>query len=800
MSAPRWAKVRRDLTSHRIRTALVVLSIAVGVFAIAVVMGGREILLREFDVDFEASVPPSARFDTTALDMRLVERVTEREDVQAAEGRRRVTVRYTTGDVDETASTEGWETLRLWALPEFGRGGVQKLVREEYAAWPPRPGGVILEKSALQVDTIKVGDTITVESASGTRAKLRVEGFAHDINIVPAQFQGAITGFVSMDTLPLLDEPTNLNHLSVVLGPTISRSAASRIAADIRDTDLAAAGVKTLRLEVPEPGSHFLGDIFKAVSLLLLALGVMALALSAFLVVTTVQAIMAQQVRQVGIMKAVGGRHLQIAWMYLALVACYGALAVVVGLPVGLMTGAWFADYASGILNFRLTSDVPPAWVIGLVLVVGLIVPIVAAGFPVHRGTTLPVVRALDPTGTSTRFGAGLIDRALGLIRGLPRPVALSLRNTFVRKGRLALTLTTLVLASAVVMGVVTVRASIMRTVEDMAAWWRYDAQAFMARPQLSSDLEREARKVAGVTDVETWFESQISLERPDGSENQEVFALGVPVDTRFITPVIVAGRWLAPDAQDEVVVNTDVLKDEPHLGVGDVMYVTVRGVEKRWRIVGVATGQLMGSVLFIDRDALQEAVGAKGYATRLLVSGPASGPDAQVRMAREMERRLDSAGLGISGSQTQEAQKETIANQLGILVTFLVIMAVILAAVGVIGLTGTMTINVLESTREIGVMRSIGASHASIFGIYITEGVVVGLMAWGLGALLSWPLSVWLVSALGTAMNLPLSYEFSWWGVGVWLALVVAISAVASLLPAWRASMVSIRDAIAYE
>ncbi len=149
--APRWHKVIRDLTSHKIRTALVVLSIAVGVFAIAVVLGGREVLLSEFDVDFEASIPPSAELDTTGFDVALADKVAEREDVRAAEGRRRVTVRYTPDSVDAQASTAGWETLRLWAIPEFGRGGVKKLVREEYASWPPRPDGVILEKSALQV-------------------------------------------------------------------------------------------------------------------------------------------------------------------------------------------------------------------------------------------------------------------------------------------------------------------------------------------------------------------------------------------------------------------------------------------------------------------------------------------------------------------------------------------------------------------------------------------------------------------------------------------------------------------------
>jgi putative ABC transport system permease protein len=526
----------------------------------------------------------------------------------------------------------------------------------------------------------------------------------------------------------------------------------------------------------------------------------MALGLSGFLVVTTVSAIMTQQVRQVGIMKAVGGRRAQIAWMYLVLVVAYGVAAAVIGIVAGLYAGRELIEFAAGILNFRVTDWNPPVWVLLLDGAVGILVPVIAAAFPVHSGTTLPVATALTATGVTATFGHGLVDRALGTIRGLPRPVALSLRNTFLRKGRLALTLTTLVLASAVVMAVLSARASMLQTVEDMGAWWNYDAQVFMARLLPRAELEHEASKMPGVIAAETWLESQASLARADRSENQDLFALGVPRDTRFITPELVAGRWLDGTEKNEAVINTDVLKDEPTLAVGDTMTLTTRGVEKEWTIVGVTTGQQMGPVIFVDREELDAAVGAGGGVTRLLVQTGDHSADAQARAARDLERRLDDASLPISGSQTQQAQKTTIANQLGILVTFLVIMASLLAAVGVIGLTGTMTINVLESTREIGVMRSIGASHTSIFQIFITEGMVIALMAWGAGAVLSWPLSIWLVDALGSAMSLPLSYAFSWSGIGGWLVTVVAIAAGASVLPAWRASQVSIRDAIAYE
>jgi len=431
---------------------------------------------------------------------------------------------------------------------------------------------------------------------------------------------------------------------------------------------------------------------------------------------------------------------------------------------------------------------------------VGLVVPLLAALIPVRIGARTSVVKALSATGLSASFGHSLTDRLLGSIRGLPRPIALSLRNTFLRKGRLALTLSTLVLASAVVMAVLSVRASTLKTVDDVGAWWNYDAQVNMVVPQPGEALEREALKVPGVTATETWVEASTALQRPDGSENENVFAIGLPPDSRFITPRVVEGRWLRPDDEDAVVLNTDVIKDERGVDVGDRIRLKIRGDEREYEVVGIASGQLMGPVAFMPRTYLDTVMDARGAATRVMIQTSAHTPQAQQQAAETLEQRLDEAGFAVGSSRTQASDRDQAAEQLGILVTFLVIMAAILATVGVIGLTGTMTINVLESTREIGVMRALGASHGSIFGIFITEGLVIAFMAWAIGAVLSWPLSVWLVDALAGAMSMPLSYAFSPAGVGLWLVSVLFIAVLASLLPAWRASQVSVRDAIAYE
>ncbi|MDP2401645.1 MAG: ABC transporter permease, partial [Actinomycetota bacterium] len=363
----------------------------------------------------------------------------------------------------------------------------------------------------------------------------------------------------------------------------------------------------------------------------------------------------------------------------------------------------------AGLLNFRIDSYVLPMYVSVLGAFVGVAVPLLAAIVPVRLGTRMPVVRALTETGLSkTTFGNGLIDRVLGLVRGLPRPVALSLRNTFLRKGRLALTLTTLVLASAVVMSVLTVRGSILLTVDEIDLW-QFDAQFYLTGSEPGERVLRVAEKGRGVIGAEAMLNLPVNLKRADGTEAEGITIIGLPPTTPFIAPQLEQGRWLEPGDTDAIAVNLDVLKDEPEFALGRTVRLDILGVERDWKVVGVVSGGLMGPVIFTPRDPLDAVVQGSGGVYRVFVRTAARHATAQAQAARDLEKRFEDAGVPVAMSQTQLEQREAVANQLGILVVFLAIMAAILALVGVIGLTGTMTINVLESTREIGVMRALG-------------------------------------------------------------------------------------------
>ena len=122
-------------------------------------------------------------------------------------------------------------------------------------------------------------------------------------------------------------------------------------------------------------------------------------------------------------------------------------------------------------------------------------------------------------------------------------------------------------------------------------------------------------------------------------------------------------------------------------------------------------------------------------------------------------------------------------------------------AVVGGLALMGATSLNVIERTREIGVMRAIGASGGTLLQIFMGEAVVVGVLSWLAGMLVAIPLSKFLGDAVGIAfMQTPLTWRFSLPGSSFWLLMVVLLAAVASFLPAWRATRVSVRESLAYE
>ena len=140
-------------------------------------------------------------------------------------------------------------------------------------------------------------------------------------------------------------------------------------------------------------------------------------------------------------------------------------------------------------------------------------------------------------------------------------------------------------------------------------------------------------------------------------------------------------------------------------------------------------------------------------------------------------------------------------ASQFDFLIAFLMAMAAMTALIGGLGLAGMMSLNVMERTREIGVMRSIGASNSMIGRIVVIEGLLIGIISWVVALPLSIPMSLAFNAMLGDMMiDQSLVFVFAPLGIVSWLAIIICVSIIASLLPAYRAVKMSVRETLAYE
>ncbi|BBB93468.1 MAG TPA: FtsX-like permease family protein [Methylomusa anaerophila] len=803
--SPRWRKVWADLWGNKLRTMLVMLSISVGVFAVGMVYSSYLMFARDLARSWGTASPASATLYADPFDEEVVESIRSLRGVKEAEGRRNVSLRVSTADGQ-------WRQILMIAIPDYIEQRVN-IVRPQSGDWPPGDGDVLLERSSLTELGVAQGDRIVVETTAGRKRSLKVTGVVYDPTQWPSLFSGSFYGYISMDTLEKLDEERQLDQVSFVVQPWVLQGKATAPIEELGRrawNKLEQGDTTVFWLQVYTPGEHPMQNGINAMLLLLAVLGVLSLLLGTLLLVNTVSSILTQQVRQVGIMKAIGARRDQILSMYLTLVAAYGILALLVAAPLGALAAGGVTGFMAGVFNFDSGGLELPPRVILLEAAVAILVPLAAALRPVWRGTGVTVREAVSDFGIGGVAAKGLVDRwvdaALERLKKLPRPVLLSLRNTFRRKGRLALTLLTMTVAGTVFMAVFSVRSSLYLTLDQAMDYFHYDIGVGFTQSYRASRIEQEVLRVPGVKAAETWgFTSgRVLLDERKESEDassKNVFVMAPPVDTKMIKPRIIEGRWLLPEDESALVVNTEVLKDSPHLKVGGPAVIKVGTRRLQFTVVGIAQSTLTGPFAYAPYEWLTGAVQEAGRARAVQVVAASADPKEQSALGRALEEHMKKNSLRVQSVDTIWETKQRTRSQFDIITTFLLIMAVLLAVVGALGLTGTMGINVLERTREIGVMRAIGASSLNVGKVFVVEALCIGFLSWLAGAILALPVAALLSYQVGILfLQSPLTFSFSFLGMGIWLALAATLSVVASLLPAWNAARLSVRDVLSYE
>ncbi len=804
MIRPRWQKVIADLWGNRTRSLLVVASIAVGLFALGVMATIYSVSLDDMQRGYAATNPSNITIQSTLFSQGLVDHLATLDGVKQAEGVRFFSTRLET-------TPQKWSAIEIQALRNPGEQPVNQVSLVE-GVWPPGDGEIVVDQHKLENVSAAIGDQITLELPSGKTRQLKLVGIVKDPTIgaffsMGGFFGAPVQGYINQHTLESLEQPLpkRYNRLYVTVdGDSTDADYLESIATELRDTleknDINMSS-SVLRSSFDHP-NHFLAQ---AVLSVLLVIGLLAIFLSGFLITNTLQAIMNQQVQQIGILKSVGARRSQIVGIYLMLNLIYGLLALAIALPLSFVVAYWIIDFLTVMMNttfygFRIVPEV-----VLVEAALAILMPQIAAVFPIRQGTKISVQEALSGIQQNHPPNQGWLDRRISRLRNVSLLVVISLRNTFRRKGRLLLTIITLSLGGAIFIATFNVRVSLLDYVGQIFQYFLADVNITLDRTYRIEALAPLMEEVPGVKGVEGWGFARTELMKTDGSVGESVSLLAPPAASPLVKPIMVEGRWIKPGDQNAIALSELFRERYPGLKVGDTIRLRVNGDETDWVVVGFyqLAGKITGFAAYTSYEYLTELTHQEGSsASYRVVSDRADlTQEEQLALGRAIEAHLKSYGITVADLTTGQSMSQTAKDGFNVITALLLFLSVLTALVGSIGLTGAMSLNVMERTREVGVLRAVGASDRMLMITVLLEGGMIGLISWLLASLMAFPISAAMSNAISQSLfGGSTNFGFTPIGFVLWLVVVVILSVVASVMPARSVTHLTIREVLAYE
>jgi putative ABC transport system permease protein len=803
MNRPRWIKLYRDLWLARGRMVMLVVAIAAGIFSVGLMLTAYTVASEAMRENYLGTHPASTFMELDRVDAPLVEGVRQQPGIADAEAASWVTARV-------EVSPNQWMPLLLFVIPDFSTLRIST-VSPQAGAFPPPEKTILVEREVLPMLNLNIGDSLTVQTPNGTKQALPISGTVHDPSLAPAWQEQTVYGYITPATLAALGESDTLHILKIAV-----REQPDNVRAIEATVTTLAAWLKTQgrtvdEIRIPPPNQHPHQGQMNAVMMILIAFSLMALVLSAVLTATMIGGLLAQQIRQIGMMKAIGARSNQIAGMYLLLVAGLGTVAVIIGTPFGILAGQRFATAVGKLLNLTIDSSSVPGWVYGVLVLTGVLIPVLVALQPIRRTTQTTVREILVDYGASTRaFGVRRLDVWLSNLRGVDHSLLLAFRNTFRRRARLLLALGLLGAAGGMFMTGINVKSGWETYIQMAAADRHYDLEIRFNAPQEVDRIAPILSRVSGVEKVESWNVTPAAVYRDNGLDIVRTYPDGghgsfslraAPPESTFIGTPMLSGRWLQSGDTNGVVLNQSAAGLFPDAAIGSDVQLLVEGRPATFRIVGILRQILSPATAYVIPETYAAAIQQPAALTNAVrVAMQSRDLDALNNATRQVESSLAAAGISIKATVSEALLDNAVSGHVYIFIVALILIAVVMAIVGAFGLTSSMSTSVIERTREFGIMRAIGAQSQTILRNVISEGVLIGLMSW----LIALPLSLLLSSALGTylgdlAFRAPLPLILPPVGIGIWFVVLFAGSIVASALPAQQAARLTVRETLAY-
>jgi len=804
MIPTRVRKLLGDVLERRARSVLTLLGLAIGLYGLCSVLVSFVILSGDLDANYRNTNPPRVILDTGIVPAATRERLRALPGVDALESRLNLPARV-------ELSPGRWMGMQLFVVEDFDDLRVARF-RTESGAWPPPTGGLLIERDSRFFLRAPIGTVLRLRLPDGRTVSTPLSGLTFDPGQAPARMEQTTYGYVSRATLAQWGfEPTRDRLLlsSAAPGTGHEPGLAERLhgrapdaghdtapggeARGVRELAQGARlvlerdGVALRRVELNERLVHPHQFQLDSILALLGGLALVSLLMCVVLVVNLIDSIMTSEQRAIGVLKAIGGTTRQIARDYLLGMAVIGLGAGLLSLPFALRTGRLLARFAALSVNFELLTPQGPPWVVLVVLGVAVGVPVAVAARRVLRTASLPVREALSRSepGQSHAYADGF-----GALLGpLPVLVRIALRSVARQPRRALLTAGSLALGLAFFATALNVRTSLMHTVVEVQRSRPSDLEIVFREAYPIAELQDWVRGFPAIRTTDFWLRTSGTLARDGHASGGDVQVAGVPRESDTLKPFVIAGQWLDVARPDGVVANQRLLVDLPELEVGGRYRLQLGERAQDVTLVGVIKEFGQGR-LYASRDLIESGTDLAGRANVMQVTLAEGGFGGVRETGGKLEASLVDGPWQVASTQTSRLVEAIVRSHLDVIAGLMLLVAAIALAVGALGLASSISVSVVERTREIGVLKAIGGRSRAIALLFACEAVVVGLLGAGIALALAPVLSRRITTSFG---NLVVGYPFEYDPAPY----VVPAALLVAVLTALLASSVPIRAAL---
>ena len=815
MFRTRSLKILADTRSRFSRTILASLSIMMGVFGVTLLVSANNILIDEL----QGGMPPEEiamlkiytvlpQGELSLEDNQaIINQISAIDGVTHAQGLAMNSVAWQSDDADHY--TNG--VLMSYTAP------LDQLELETVnlmdGAYPAvGQGEVAVERRLADQHDIRVGDTVSFRAPdpNAPPIEMTVSGIIYQpfFTLGSDVFENVEASemiFAHYDDAQVIANASGINSIYVRY-PTFEEAQAN---ATTLENFISTETPYISTFTFPEdPDDSFIVGQVTAVTDVLNVLAIMSMVVSGFLVVNVISTIIVEQKRQIGVMKSIGSSRFDVFFIYGGMALIFGVIGTVLGVALGIPAAAMMASelapfaltYVDG-FQISLTG-------IGLAVALGLLVPTVVSILPVLNGMRVKIVDAMMDVGIASDWGTGWQAHA---IQALPLPIGIrqAISNIAQKKGRLALTGFTLTLAVASFMGVVAVLMTINAEIDDFFGDLPYD---LTISPQDGQNFETmEATLLNNSDEIDTVFPGYFTTGRLIGYEaaedveitggSDQVAFIGIDPASEVLDIELSDGEGWKNDPSLNGVILSDVHAAQLDVSSGDTVTVSLNSQPHELTVIGIR--DTVDDTLIIRWDSLATMAGFVDENGQPLTNQLYVGlvdDDPSLEAIDDVIGNVEEVMLnnGIPADYLNRVEEaETSAMGVQVFGIIFGIMAGVMAAVGAVGLLAALSMAVFERQKEIGVLRSVGASSSSILSQFLTEGVMIGLIAWIVALPLSYVLGEGLLGSLpfeGITYDYPVPVPFIGF-IGV-----VLLSALASLLPAISASRKTVSDILRYQ